>query len=301
MATRDKASSDSGDILQAHRDLKGIFGINDDSALGALAAVKAAGLTGKIAIVGYDATPEARAAIANGDMYGDAIQYPAKIGSTTDRHHSRLLRRKETRAGREDRRWGLHAAPTRSNRRNRCRPLLEMRGIGKSFPGVRALDGVSLTLAAGEVLVLVGENGAGKSTLMKILAGALQADEGEILIDGTPRTHRFAARSPAARHRDDLSGVQARSAARPPLRTLRSATNRPAGVSSTRPQSVRGRRSSWTNSVYELPLDAPVSQLSVGEQQIVEIAKALAGAARIIVMDEPTAALTESRDRAPLR
>jgi ribose transport system substrate-binding protein len=81
--TRDKASSDTGDILQAHRDLKGIFGINDDSALGALAAVKAAGLTGKVAIVGYDATPEAREAIAKGEMYGDAIQYPAKIGSKT--------------------------------------------------------------------------------------------------------------------------------------------------------------------------------------------------------------------------
>ncbi|MFY9884399.1 MAG: substrate-binding domain-containing protein, partial [Candidatus Cybelea sp.] len=81
--TRDKASSDTGDILQAHRDLRGIFGINDDSALGALAAVKAAGLNGKVAIVGYDATPEARAAIAKGDMYGDAIQYPAKIGSNT--------------------------------------------------------------------------------------------------------------------------------------------------------------------------------------------------------------------------
>ena len=81
--TRDKASSDTGDILQAHRDLKGIFGINDDSALGALAAVRAAGLTGKVAIVGYDATPEARKAIAAGEMYGDAIQYPAKIGSTT--------------------------------------------------------------------------------------------------------------------------------------------------------------------------------------------------------------------------
>ncbi|HEV3195340.1 MAG TPA: ATP-binding cassette domain-containing protein, partial [Candidatus Cybelea sp.] len=61
-----------------------------------------------------------------------------------------------------------------------------MRGIGKSFPGVHALADVSLTLAAGEVLVLVGENGAGKSTLMKILAGALQADQGEILVDGKP-------------------------------------------------------------------------------------------------------------------
>lgn len=81
--TRDKASSDTGDILQAHRDLTGIFGINDDSALGALAAVRAAGLTGKVAIVGYDATSEARNAIGKGEMYGDAIQYPAKIGSTT--------------------------------------------------------------------------------------------------------------------------------------------------------------------------------------------------------------------------
>lgn len=81
--TRDKANSDTGDILQAHKDLTGIFGINDDSALGALTAVKAAGTTGKIAIVGYDATPEARAAIASGAMYGDAIQFPDKIGATT--------------------------------------------------------------------------------------------------------------------------------------------------------------------------------------------------------------------------
>ena len=80
---RDKANSDMGDILQQHRNLKGVFGINDDSALGALAAVKAAALNGKIAIVGYDATPEARTAIKNGDMYGDALQYPDKIGALT--------------------------------------------------------------------------------------------------------------------------------------------------------------------------------------------------------------------------
>src|SRR5579862_2114198 len=87
--TRAKASSDTGDVLQAHRDLKGIFGINDDSALGALTAVKAAGMTGKVAIVGYDATPEARTAIAAGDMYGDAIQFPDRIGATTiDAIHS---------------------------------------------------------------------------------------------------------------------------------------------------------------------------------------------------------------------
>jgi ribose transport system substrate-binding protein len=80
---RDTAANDVSDILQSHRDLKGIFGINDDSALGAVTAIKAAGLNGKIAVVGYDAGPEARTAIANGDMYGDAIQYPLQIGGKT--------------------------------------------------------------------------------------------------------------------------------------------------------------------------------------------------------------------------
>jgi ribose transport system substrate-binding protein len=80
---RAKASSATEDILESHKDLKGIFGINDDSALGAAKAVQAAGLTGKIAVVGYDATPEARAAIKAGTMYGDAIQHPDQIGSKT--------------------------------------------------------------------------------------------------------------------------------------------------------------------------------------------------------------------------
>jgi ribose transport system substrate-binding protein len=71
------------DILQAHKDLKGVFGINDDSALGAAKAVEAAGLKGKVVVVGYDATPEARAAIKDGSMYGDAIQHPDQIGVKT--------------------------------------------------------------------------------------------------------------------------------------------------------------------------------------------------------------------------
>jgi len=80
---RAKASSAAEDILQAHKGLRGIFGINDDSALGAAKAVEAAGLTGKVFVIGYDATPEARAAIKDGSMYGDAIQHPDQIGAET--------------------------------------------------------------------------------------------------------------------------------------------------------------------------------------------------------------------------
>src|SRR3954467_7969254 len=67
-------------------------------------------------------------------------------------------------------------------------PLLQMRGIVKEFPGARALDGVDLEIRAGEVHCLLGQNGAGKSTLIKVLAGAHQPDEGEILLDGQPVT-----------------------------------------------------------------------------------------------------------------
>jgi ribose transport system substrate-binding protein len=80
---RAKSNSAMEDILQSHKDLKGVFGINDDSALGAARAIDAAGMTGKVAVVGYDATPEARTAIKGGSMYGDAIQHPDLIGSKT--------------------------------------------------------------------------------------------------------------------------------------------------------------------------------------------------------------------------
>ena len=71
------------DLLQSHADLVGVFGINDDSALGALAAIEAAGKLGQISIVGYDATDEAREKIKSGAIYGDVIQHPGKIGELT--------------------------------------------------------------------------------------------------------------------------------------------------------------------------------------------------------------------------
>jgi len=80
---RAKASSSMEDILQSHKDLKGVFGINDDSALGAAKAIQSAGLGGKVVVIGYDAQPEAKTAIAKGQMYGDAIQHPDQIGAKT--------------------------------------------------------------------------------------------------------------------------------------------------------------------------------------------------------------------------
>ncbi len=171
-------------------------------------------------------------------------------------------------------------------------PLLEMRGIGKSFPGVRALSDVSLTLSSGEVLVLVGENGAGKSTLMKILAGALQADEGEIRIDGSP----VRVATPQEAQRLGIGMIYQEFTLVPQLTIPE---NVALGAEPTKGGliergAVRARaKSALAELGLELPLDVPVSKLSVGQQQIVEIAKVLARSARIIVMDEPTAALSD--------
>ena len=168
-----------------------------------------------------------------------------------------------------------------------------MRGIGKSFPGVRALSDVSLTLFAGEVLVLVGENGAGKSTLMKILAGAQPADEGDILIDAKP----VRIDSPRAAERLGIGMIYQEFTLVP---QLPAPENIALGAEPVRAgvfvddRAVRGRAKRALDELgLELPLDVPTSQLSVGQQQLVEIAKALARDARIIVMDEPSAALSD--------
>ncbi len=167
-----------------------------------------------------------------------------------------------------------------------------MRGIGKSFPGVRALDDVSLTLEAGEVLVLVGENGAGKSTLMKILAGALQADEGEILVNGS--VVRIG--TPQEAQRLGIGMIYQEFMLVPQLTVPANVTlgAEPTHAGLIDASAARARTRAVLDELgLELPFDLPVSRLSVGQQQLVEIAKALATSARIIVMDEPTAALSD--------
>jgi ABC-type sugar transport system ATPase subunit len=167
-----------------------------------------------------------------------------------------------------------------------------MRGISKSFPGVRALVDVSLTLDAGEVLVLAGENGAGKSTLMKVLAGAVRADAGQTLIDGTP----VRIDSPQAAQHLGIGMIYQEFTLVPQLDAVANVT---LGSEPTRAGLIDASASTRrVTTVFDelglkVPLEIPVSDLSVGHQQLVEIAKVLARRARIVVMDEPTAALAE--------
>ncbi len=173
------------------------------------------------------------------------------------------------------------------------RPLLQMTGISKAFPGVQALDDVSLELGAGEVVALVGENGAGKSTLIKILSGAYRADAGEILLDGAP-LGRF---SPHDAQRLGISVIYQEFNLAPPLSVAENIyvgrqPRTPLGLVDFRRMERDAQR---VVDSLALPLDVRrlVHTLSVAERQMVEIAKAISFQARIIVMDEPTAVLTE--------
>ena len=171
-------------------------------------------------------------------------------------------------------------------------PLLLMRGIAKSFPGVRALDGVSFDVRAGEVHALVGENGAGKSTLMKILAGAQPADAGEIDVDGKA----VVIDGPRTAERLGIGMIYQEFNLVPDLGVIENI------VLGVEPRSglfldKRAAASEVADVLGELgialPLDRPARRLSVAEQQLTEIAKCLVRHARLIVMDEPTAALTD--------
>src|SRR5262245_56442646 len=181
-------------------------------------------------------------------------------------------------------------------------PLLEVRGLRKRFPGVLALDGVGLSARAGEVLAVVGENGAGKSTLMKILAGVYTPDDGEILLDGRP-LHLTGVRDALARGivliHQELSlaeplGVAANLfVGRERLR---------GGVLGWLDRSAMAREATTllARVGLEVPLSRPVGELPLGQQQLVEIARALALDARILIMEEQTSDLTKRENSTTL-
>ncbi|MGH9146413.1 MAG: sugar ABC transporter ATP-binding protein [Vicinamibacterales bacterium] len=173
-------------------------------------------------------------------------------------------------------------------------PLVEMRGISKSFPGVRALDNVSVSIHAGEVHMLLGQNGAGKSTLIKVLYGAAHPEHGEFLFDGRPV--RITSTSDARRL--GMAVIFQEFSLVPYLNIAqniflgREIKGRVPGVIDHRRMHAEARR---LLEMLGSSLDTrtPAHSLGIAQQQIVEIAKALSQNARILVMDEPTAALSE--------
>ncbi|MEZ0326007.1 MAG: sugar ABC transporter ATP-binding protein [Fimbriimonas sp.] len=170
--------------------------------------------------------------------------------------------------------------------------MLEVKGLVKEFPSVRALDGVDLDLRAGEVHGVVGENGAGKSTLMKILAGIYQADAGEVLLEGKAvrfrNTGEAIASGVAMIHQelnlvDELSVAENIFLGREPRK----------GPALDR-QKMSVDAQAFLNEVHSpFGPDVKVGSLSVAGKQLVEIAKALSYEARILIMDEPTAVLSD--------
>ena len=172
--------------------------------------------------------------------------------------------------------------------------LLRMEGITKHFPGVLALDRVSLGVRAGEVHALIGENGAGKSTLMKILSGAYSMDAGEIFLDGRAvsiNTPRAAQELGISTIYQELNLVPRMSVAEnislsalPQKNPLKLSWNQ-----------IRSRAGELLSELgVNVDVNAKVSTLGIAQQQMVEIAKALNHKARLIIMDEPTSPLTEN-------
>ncbi len=176
-------------------------------------------------------------------------------------------------------------------------PLLEMKHIGKAFPGVQALRDVSFDLHKGEVVGLVGENGAGKSTLMKILSGVYLPDEGEILIEGK----RVRLTSPKEGEMAGVAIIHQELSLVPSLSVMENIVM--GHEPHTRWKTIDWRKMAETAGellkLMEMPIDVrrPVEEFGVAVQQMIEIAKALSLNARILVMDEPTSSLSEQETK----
>ena len=173
--------------------------------------------------------------------------------------------------------------------------LLEVVGVSKSFGGVPALRDVGFSLAPGEVLALAGDNGAGKSTLIKIIAGALRPDAGEIRFQGravrfdTPQQARAAGIETIYQDlalADNLDAGANVFLGREPKKRILGFP-----VIDRERMRVLTRKSLARLGIEIAAIDRPVRQLSGGERQAISIARAIQGNAKLLIMDEPTAAL----------
>jgi rhamnose transport system ATP-binding protein len=176
--------------------------------------------------------------------------------------------------------------------------LLELEGISKQFPGVRALEDVHFAVATGEIHALVGENGAGKSTLIKVISGVHRPDSGHIRLDGQEVTfdspHQAQAAGVATMYQElslypELSVAENIFMGHAPRRG-----GERFGVVDWRAMDERAREILDSLNIHDMDVHRKVGTLNVGNRQRVEIAKALSINARVLIMDEPTAALTES-------
>src|SRR5262252_8470340 len=171
--------------------------------------------------------------------------------------------------------------------------ILQMRGITKSYPGAKALAGVDFEARRGEVHALVGENGAGKSTLMKVLAGVVRKDGGEIFFDGREINPQNAAEAQAL----GVSLVHQELSLAPNLTVaenifVRREPRRFGALSLIDWPKLNARAKELLDQFeLEIAPDAPVKDLGLAKRQIVEIAKALAVESKLLVLDEPTSSL----------
>ncbi len=168
-------------------------------------------------------------------------------------------------------------------------PALDVQGIEKGFPGVKALKGVSFACRAGEVHCLLGENGAGKSTLMRIVAGVWQPDAGRILVAG----REVILTSPRVAQDLGIAMVYQDTRLVPDLDVAQNIWlgREPGGVLANRRRMDDGARAILRRLGTTVPLDRLVRDLSIAERQIVEIARALTGEPAVLILDEPTSAL----------
>jgi rhamnose transport system ATP-binding protein len=171
-------------------------------------------------------------------------------------------------------------------------PLLQLESVTKSFGAVRALKGVSFSLAAGEVHALLGENGAGKSTLIKVIAGAHAPDSGTMAIDGKP----VARLTPASARALGIAAIYQQPALFPDLSAAENIAlglEPPLNFRAVQWAARRARTRELLARVgAHIDPETEIRQLSMPEQQLVEIARSLGAGARILIMDEPTASLT---------